>query len=135
MKKISKIDIEIADEFKKVVKSKEICRIVSDTLEKFTVDNYLIEINFVSEKSIWDLNNKYRNIDKATDVLSFPMENPSGTSLRFLGSIVISPSIVALKSENMEEVVKHGILHLLGYDHEDNLKLWDEQAKKINCNL
>ncbi|QKF77087.1 rRNA maturation RNase YbeY [Arcobacter defluvii] len=83
-----------------------------------------IELLVVKNDEIKKLNKEHRNIDKATDVLSFPMdfEMPNMP----LGSIVISTDFVEEKSkeyghsfnEELSLLFIHGILHLLGYDHE-----------------
>ena len=70
------------------------------------------------------LNKEHRNIDKATDVLSFPMDFDFPNMP--LGSIVVSTDFVEEKSkeyghtfnEEFSLLFIHGILHLLGYDHE-----------------
>ena len=83
-----------------------------------------IELLVVKNDEIKQLNKEHRNIDKATDVLSFPMdfEMPHMP----LGSIVISTDFVEEKAkeyghsfdEEFTLLYIHGILHLLGYDHE-----------------
>ena len=83
-----------------------------------------IELIVVKNDEIQELNKENRNIDKATDVLSFPMdfEMPNMP----LGSIVISTDFVEEKAkeyghtfnEEFSLLFIHGILHLLGYDHE-----------------
>ncbi len=83
-----------------------------------------IELIVVSNEEIKQLNSTHRNIHKATDVLSFPLENEvDGMPL---GSIVISVDFVKEKSleykhsfdEEFSLLFIHGLLHLLGYDHE-----------------
>jgi probable rRNA maturation factor len=79
-------------------------------------------ISFVDDKEIRELNKTYRNIKRATDVLSFPQDGPDFT---ILGDIVISVDTAkrhAVKYGNSYEfeirkLLVHGILHLLGYDH------------------
>ena len=83
-----------------------------------------IELMVVKNDEIQALNKEHRNIDKATDVLSFPMdfEMPHMP----LGSIVISTDFVEEKAkeyghefnEEFSLLFIHGLLHLLGYDHE-----------------
>lgn len=84
---------------------------------------------FVNSGKIKELNKKYRNIDASTDVLSFA----GGTD--FLGEIVICPAEVKKNAKEAGDSFKkelvfvfiHGILHLLGYDHE----LKKEDAEKM----
>ncbi len=79
-------------------------------------------ISFVDDETIRELNNSYRNINRATDVLSFLQDGPD---FSILGDIVISVDTAkrhAVRYENTYEfeinkLLVHGILHLLGYDH------------------
>ena len=83
-----------------------------------------IELLVVKNDEIQVLNKEHRNIDKATDVLSFPMDFDFDNMP--LGSIVISTDFVEEKSkeyghsfnEEFSLLFIHGILHLLGFDHE-----------------
>lgn len=78
-------------------------------------------IAFVSDKSIQKLNQQFRGVDKATDVLSFPADEPNT-----LGDVAISVETAAsqakangLSFENeIAQLILHGLLHLSGYDHE-----------------
>ncbi len=83
-----------------------------------------IELVIVSNEEIKQLNSAHRNINKATDVLSFPIK--SDFENMPLGSIVISVDFVEEKAkehnhsfnEELSLLFIHGLLHLLGYDHE-----------------
>lgn len=82
-----------------------------------------LSISFIDDRSMRELNRVWRNIDRTTDVLSFPQGGGPDHSL--LGDIVISLDTAKRHSGNYgntvhEEIKKllvHGILHLLGYDH------------------
>ncbi len=82
-----------------------------------------LELLVVDDESIRRLNKEYRGIDKATDVLSFPLQETPGAPL---GSIVISAQKVRegaskyghSEAEEFALLFIHGLLHLLGYDHE-----------------
>lgn len=82
-----------------------------------------IELIFATNDEIQQINNEYRNINKPTDVLSFPLEDMPYSPL---GSIIISVDKAHEISEKLghsfdEEVTLlfiHGLLHLSGYDHE-----------------
>lgn len=78
----------------------------------------LAEIHFASQKEIQWLNKKYRGIDKSTDVLSFPLDFDQGADgvLR-LGDIVICKSKAKEKNHQIEFLIKHGMLKLLGNHH------------------
>ena len=79
-------------------------------------------ISFVDDETIRELNNTYRNINRATDVLSFLQDGPD---FSILGDIVISVDTAkrhAVGYENtyefeIKKLIVHGILHLLGFDH------------------
>lgn len=83
-----------------------------------------IELLIVHNEEIQELNNQHRKIDKATDVLSFPLEFDMPNMP--LGSVVISIDFVEEKSKEYGHTTEeefsllfiHGLLHLLGFDHE-----------------
>ncbi len=78
-------------------------------------------IAFVSDNRIRELNRQFRGMDKATDVLSFPAEEPDN-----LGDIAVSVETAAKQAkengfsfdEEIAQLILHGLLHLSGYDHE-----------------
>jgi len=85
-----------------------------------------IEFILTKNKEIQEINLTTRGVDKPTDVLSFPYEKMPHTPL---GSIVISADFVALKAKEYHHSFNdelallfiHGLLHLVGYDHEIDL--------------
>ena len=90
----------------------------------------------MSNEGIRELNRQYRNIDSATDVLSFPMgENGEydtnlETGAKILGDVVISLEKAKEQSEafghslqrEVGYLTAHSVLHLLGYDHIEKLE-------------
>jgi len=82
-----------------------------------------VSVAFVSDAAIRALNRAHRRKDASTDVLSFPSGEP-----RFLGDIVIAEGVArrqALRAGHgfgveARVLALHGLLHLLGYDHEHN---------------
>ena len=79
------------------------------------VDDGHLAIDFVEADRIQELNAEYRDRDRPTDVLSFPVdEGGPAIGPRELGDVVICPS----ETEDLDEAVVHGVLHLCGYDHE-----------------
>lgn len=98
-------------------------------------DESVLELLFVDEEEMRKLNNRYRNIDKPTDVLSFPQQQAPEIKSRILGSIVICDTIAKERNESTKELLCHGLLHLLGHDHEEDETAWDLAAKRIDCNL
>ena len=83
-------------------------------------------IAFVSDRQIKELNRRFRGIDKATDVLSFPAGSEGGGESTNLGDIAISLERAGIQSkenqltldEEIAQLILHGLLHLSGYDHE-----------------
>lgn len=107
---------------------------ISDSLT-----NKDIELIITHNDEIQELNNEHRNINKATDVLSFPLEFDMPNMP--LGSIVISVDYVEDKAkeyghsfnEEFSLLFIHGLLHLLGYDHEvDNGEHREKEEELIN---
>ena len=109
-----------------------------------------VSLSIVAPERISDLNLRYRESDKPTDVLSFPLWEedfifvpPEGWESIPLGDIVICPDkIMENASENsrsfMKELVlvlSHGLLHLIGYDHcdEDSERtMWALQDRMVD---
>jgi len=94
-----------------------------------------ISVTFVDDEGIRAINNSYRNIDKATDVLSFPLtdfeggeEPPTDEPEIALGDIVISLERARAQAAEFGHsfdreiafLTVHSMLHLLGYDHVDS---------------
>jgi len=102
------------------------------TFENFE-DPAEISVTFVDDARIHELNKQFRNVDSATDVLSFPLgengvydKNPE-TGASLLGDIVISLETAVRQAESYQHSLQreiafltvHSMLHLLGYDHVD----------------
>ena len=90
-----------------------------------------ISVTFVDDERIHELNREYRNVDRSTDVLSFPLgengvydKNPENGAC-LLGDIVISVETAVRQAETYGHSLQreigfltvHSMLHLLGYDH------------------
>lgn len=98
-----------------------------------------LSLAFISKEEIKKLNKKYRGKNEPTDVLSFNLNSKVKTK-NFLGEVVICPSAVKenalkYKADFKKEIIKvfvHGILHLLGYDHEKSKKDTEIMEKKQN---
>ncbi len=100
----------------------------------FVPARYVIGLHLVGDVTIRALNAEHRGIDAHTDVLSFPLHDPSGAPFvvppdqpKSLGDVVVShpravEQAVAFGHSTDREVgylVAHGVLHVLGYDHEE----------------
>lgn len=85
-----------------------------------------LSVRYVDSDEGRALNRDYRGKDYATNVLSFPVELPPGVRSPLLGDLVICAPVVALEALGQDKplahhhahLVVHGVLHLLGMDHE-----------------
>lgn len=106
-----------------------------------------ISVVLSDDEHIRELNKHHRNMDKPTNVLSFPaarMKAPAGAP-RFLGDIVLAFETVEREAREEEKpienhishLVVHGVLHLLGYDHEDEdeAELMERRERQILSGL
>jgi probable rRNA maturation factor len=99
-----------------------------------------VSIVMSDDEQLQQLNNEYLGIDAPTDVLSFPAgETNPETGETYLGDILISLPRAALQAEaaghpladEVQLLVVHGVLHLLGYDHaaaDEKARMWTAQA-------
>lgn len=99
-----------------------------------------IELVVLDEKAMRALNFEQRGVNKATDVLSFPLENVPSVVNSPLGSIVINANAVFAEAKRLGHSEKaefallflHGLLHLLGYNHEiDNGEMREKEKELI----
>lgn len=126
------MDVLFENNTKEEVDYKLIENVISEALKYEGVsDNTEISVTIVDNEEIRKINNKFRNIDRATDVLSFPLidfdneDLPNDGSKIYLGDIIIS--IERAKEQANEYghsldrevgfLTAHSMLHLLGYDH------------------
>ena len=93
-----------------------------------------LSIRLVTEEEISELHMKWMNLPGPTDVLSFPMDEMKPNSVSngpgIIGDIVLCPAYAEKNGKQtlekeLELLTVHGVLHLLGYDHEEIL---DEEA-------
>ncbi len=119
-------EISVVYEYNHSVAKEDISNFLGQVMNFLGVSCDILEVAFVSKEKIKDLNRTFRQKDKPTDVLSFRGENTVDGYL--LGTIVISPEVVVENEKifcmQYEKLLKlvliHGLLHLLGYDHEND---------------
>lgn len=103
--------------------------VINHTLEVMDAKESIFTIIFVTKEEIHELNKQYRGVDRVTDVISFALEDAHDVSLsdiRVLGDIYIcidrmkEQAVEYSHSETRELsfLTVHGLLHLLGYDHQ-----------------
>lgn len=143
-------EIEEKEEYQKIIK-----KVLENCFEeeKIIDSKLMITITLTNAENIRKINKQYRNIDKATDVLSFPMfdkdelENKIKNRLfeheDVLGDIIISiPKVEEQAKEyghsferELSYMVVHGFYHLMGYDHikeEDKQEMRPKEEKILN---
>ena len=145
--------------YKEIEEKEEHQKIIQKVLEKCFEEEKIIDsklmitITLTNAENIKEINKQYRNIDKTTDVLSFPMfekdelENKIKNRLfeheDVLGDIIISiPKVEEQAKEyghsferELSYMIVHGFYHLMGYDHikeEDKIEMRPKEEKILN---
>jgi probable rRNA maturation factor len=96
-----------------------------------------LSVSFVDDAEIEELHVRYMDEPGPTDVLSFPLDDEEHDGVRVLGDVVIAPAVAARNrpedpAAEVRLLLVHGILHLLGYDHEsagDRAAMWQRQER------
>ena len=90
-----------------------------------------LSVSLVTEAEMADLHARYLDDPEPTDVLSFTMDEEG-----LLGDVVICPAVASAQTDDLDAELRlllvHGILHLLGYDHEEDDErraMWDRQER------
>ncbi len=121
-------------------------KVINKAIEIENLNNVEFNIIIVDNERIHEINKQYRNIDAATDVISFALEDNKdfpNIDYRILGDIYISIDKVYEQSKlynhsffrELSFLTIHGLLHLLGYDHmkkEDELIMFSRQELILN---
>lgn len=100
----------------------------------------IASILVTSAEEIRQLNKQYRDKDKATNVLSFPMQSPQEVDLCLLGDIILCADVIQQEAIEQSKpvfahwahMVVHGMLHLQGYDHIDDDEAEVMEQMEIN---
>jgi probable rRNA maturation factor len=123
------------------VPSRQVKKIAERMLRELKIDAAELSILLTDDAAIQRLNREHRNKDTPTDVLAFPLMDADDESLNTLeggplGDVVISLDTALVQAHHrgvdlMEEVralLAHGLLHLLGYDHQN-----DAEEEEMNA--
>ena len=108
-------------------------------LSSESIEDSNINLSFISSEEMQELNKEFRGIDKDTNVLSFENQDISREHTKVLGDIAICyPYVVneATVSEkdldsHISHMFIHGILHILGYDHQNESEADNMESKEI----
>jgi probable rRNA maturation factor len=124
----SQIEVEVLGSAADAPSEEEIRRLCEVAASSAAIDSGHLAIEFVGSERIAELNARYRGKPAPTDVLSFPideLDQQEGVE-RELGDVVICPEHTA----DLREAIVHGVLHLLGMDHEtDDGEMLELQAQ------
>ena len=112
-----------------------------ETLRGEDIERAELSVSFVSQDEIAGLHERFMDEAGPTDVLSFPLgdvdEAEDEDGVRLLGDVVIAPVEAARNNPSdpaaeLRLLLVHGILHLLGYDHEEDgarTRMWERQER------
>jgi probable rRNA maturation factor len=108
-----------------------------DTLLGEGVQAAELSVSFVEEAEMADLHVRFMGEEGPTDVLSFPLDDLDEAGIQLLGDVVIAPAVAARNHPDDPEaelrlLLVHGILHVLGYDHEEEAEraeMWARQER------
>ena len=144
------MDVLFENNTNEEINYKLIEKVISEALRYEGVnDNTEVSVTIVDNEEIRKINNKFRNIDRATDVLSFPLIDFDNESLPDDGSKIYLWDII-ISIERAKEQAKeyghsidreigfltaHSMLHLLGYDHmvpEEEKEMFAKQEEILN---
>ncbi len=134
------ISIVIQDPYQGLISDQVLCAAAAEVLKISGItDSPSLSVRITNDGELKDLNLRFRGIGKPTDVLSFGADfvDPDSGS-RYLGDVVISFPQAKKQAkdrghtavEELQLLVIHGVLHLLGYDHdteENKEKMWSRQ--------
>jgi probable rRNA maturation factor len=123
------VEVEVANRSGLAVNEHEAVRLVLRVLEVEGIADGELGLAFVDGEEARALKREHLGIDETPDVLSFPIDGreqlPAGVP-RQLGDVVVCPEVVG---EDWREPLVHGLLHLLGYDHGDEMETREEALR------
>jgi probable rRNA maturation factor len=124
---VSPLDVEVLGDSLPAGQVRRACVLAAATAG---VEEGHVAVSFVSPAEIAALNARHRAKDGPTDVLSFPVDGTAAVAgERELGDVVICPQ----HTEDLAEAVVHGVLHLVGMDHEtDGGEMLAVQAEVVS---
>lgn len=109
------------------------------TLQEEKKRDSVVNLKIIGNAEMQQLNKEFRNKDRATNVLSFTNDDLSKDVTKNIGDIAISYDFVKQEakdhgksfSDHVIHMLVHGIYHILGYDHEDDISAEVMESKEI----
>ena len=121
------VDIEVANRSGVAVDEEDAVDVARRVLAAEGIDDGELGLSFVGADEARELKRQHLGTDETPDVLSFPIDArdqlPSGVP-RQLGDVVLCPAVVG---SDWREPLVHGLLHLLGYDHGDEMAAREQE--------
>jgi probable rRNA maturation factor len=123
------VAVEVANRSGQAVDVEAAAMLAREVLAAEGIDDGELGLAFVAAEEMRELKRDHLGIDEPTDVLSFPIDGldelPPGLP-RALGDVVLCPDVVR---EEWRGPLVHGLLHLLGYDHGEEMKAREEALR------
>lgn len=134
------IDLACDEGVRCAINADEMTRLIDLVLRQEGVERgCMLSLSVVSDAHMRELNAEWRGIDRTTDVLSLECERPDDPDLApgepcELGDVVLAPAYIEAQAagfgttpaDETRLLIVHGVLHLLGYDHEE-----DDEAERM----
>jgi probable rRNA maturation factor len=121
------ISVEVSNRSGAEVDEGAALELIERVLHAEGIDDGELGLAYVGPEEMRELKREHLGIDEATDVLSFPIDGreelPEGVP-RALGDVVLCPEVVG---EEWQWPLAHGLLHLLGYDHGDEMEAREQE--------
>lgn len=147
MYEITYLDLDVNNEYEETIK-----KVLNQCYKEENLEDskLVITITLTTPENIQEINKEYRNVDRATDVLSFPMfeKDELDNKIRdkdflhedILGDIIISIEKVKEQAKEyghsfereLSYMVVHGFYHLMGYDHMNDIEKAEMRKKEDN---
>lgn len=124
------IDVENNSQSQHIPTAEKIEHWISAALASQQLTEAEVSVYIVDEAESQELNSQYRHKDKPTNVLSFPADLPEEIEIPLLGDLVVCAPVVEREAQEQGKTLDahwahmlvHGTLHLLGFDHIDDVE-------------
>ena len=150
------ISVEVAEPFAQAVDREALQAAAAETLRQHGLHAASLTLVVTDDATVRELNRQYRGVDKPTDVLSFPAQEGSGEPpmalppelaqelATYLGDVIIAYPYTVRQAARyghpveaeLQLLVVHGVLHLLGYDHatpQEKAQMWQAQERVLTA--